>query len=576
MAMRINGHAHIFNLQTVLTEEAIAIIVGRLRRNGYADFILDAVQALLEEQLLRPEYLSEDELLRRFLAKIAGSAPFRSLLQSGGSLPVQISLLGTGVESLTIDTLKAALDSLSTAFDPKGGVGKGIFNLFETLRLAMRSDIVGVADALLDQLQPDDALVALMMDIVAKPEKPRDTANFKAQLAGTAAAALARPGRILPFVAVNPNRPDHFDVMCRAIEESGFLGVKLYPSLGYEVTTDAMLEVLGYCEREEVPVLVHSSAGGFYKSAATAQYSHPKHWEQLVGAHPDLRVCFAHCGGWGGFSGQVAEHRPWWEAIVALMDAYPNIYADLAYHVDMMASASSESPYFAELEALLAHPVRGTRMIFGTDSWLVRMAITENAYWRYFETKLTPARFAQIAEAAPMRFLGLPVNDTDQPRRNVRRHVDWLAARADRVGAEPTAWVRKLTDAAFAPVRGNPRWLQNNRANQFFHHFFRYEVKQIPSTYHAGGFEEFGKLRLRQLAYWTKGHEPDAMFEQRCRGNAAKLDQFFTSNGARYEGSYDSATAIEKLREIFRDGERLVPDAGAAVDAIYLFATELQ
>ena len=81
--VRINGHAHIFNLQTVLTEEAIAIIIGRLRRNGYADFILDGVQALLQEQLLRPEYLSEDELLRRFLAKMAGTAGFKTLLKAG-------------------------------------------------------------------------------------------------------------------------------------------------------------------------------------------------------------------------------------------------------------------------------------------------------------------------------------------------------------------------------------------------------------------------------------------------------------------------------------------------------------
>src|SRR5690606_17921052 len=141
---------------------------------------------------------------------------------------------------------------------------------------------------------------------------------------------------VLPFIAVNPHRSDHFEIMRRAIEEQGFVGVKLYPSLGYEMTTPAMRNVLAYCRAEDVPITIHCTATGFARDAASAGYSHPKHWLSLFTTpHDTLRVCFAHCGGWGGFCGEEADQIEWAETILSYMDEHPNVYADLSYHVEM-------------------------------------------------------------------------------------------------------------------------------------------------------------------------------------------------------------------------------------------------
>jgi len=572
--MRINGHAHIFNLQTVLTTEAVSIIADRLRRNAFQDFIADAVKDILERQLEKPQHLTEDGLLRELLVAIAKKADFQTFLatqSTGGALPIELRLLGTSAETLGVEVLRAALNQLSALLDQKDGLGRRVHDLFETLRLAMKPDILRVADALLDQGPPGSGLVALMMDIVATPEPPRDRANFAAQIRGTSDAALARPGRIFPFIAVNPNRTDHFSVMKRALEEQGFVGVKLYPSLGYSVTTPEMRSVIRHCAESDTPVLIHTTSGGFFKSPAATDFSHPRHWVNLMRDFPNLRICFGHCGGWGGFSNQDPDQVPWWTEVVTMMRNHPNVYGDLSYHVDMRQNPTTERAYFDALKVLLADPVVGGRIIFGTDSWLVRLSMSEESYWKYFGAQLSEAEFTQITETAPSSFLGIraPV------AANIQRHVKWLEARAGRVGRQPAPWVTSLSSVTFKPTFDDPSWSRANRAHVLLYQFLRFGVPQIPRGLIGKGFADGGKIGLHQLAYFTKGHEPNQLFENRCRENAANLDATYRSGGAGYEGSRTQPQVLEAVFEMFADGGHTLAEAGSFLDAIYVFPEEI-
>jgi predicted TIM-barrel fold metal-dependent hydrolase len=573
--MRINGHAHIFNLQTVLSEEALAIMVGRLERLRLHPAVLEAVRRILEDQLRRPEHLVEDELLRRFLGAVGRSSHFQGLLDTSAALPVEVRLLGTDAGSLAVDALKGALDQLSTRLAGRDGSRTTVFDMFETLRLAMQPDIPSVAGRLLVNLGPDDAIVALMMDIVRENEKPRDRQNFLAQLRGTADATLRYPGRVLPFVAVNPTRPDHLAIMRQAVEQMGFVGVKLYPSLGFEVGTPRIAAVLDYCLDADVPVLMHCTATGFFKSKATTDFSHPRHWAALLEKRPGLRVCFAHFGGWGGFSGQDPDQAGWSDVILQLMASHPQVYTDLSYHVDMMTGGEREERYLAGLRDLLADPAYSDRIIFGTDSWLVRLSLPDEVYWRYFETKLGPSLFARIAEAAPRRYLGLPDDQGGGARENIRRHVAWLEQHRTAVGAAPARWVASLSSAVFTPSRTDPHWSPNNRAHVSTYKFFRFDAKQIRPEHVGLGFEGSGKLRLRQLGYWTREHESDALFNQRRQNTAVAMESYLRTNGAGYEGDYDRQSAIDRLFLLLDDGDRTLAEAAAAVDAIFLFPSEL-
>jgi predicted TIM-barrel fold metal-dependent hydrolase len=574
--MRINAHAHIFNLQTVLTREAIEIIARRVRDRGVPEFVVGAVARILDRQLDRPEYLVEEELLERFIAEIAADANFESFVAGATApLPVEITVLGGGgIQGLGVSALRSSLDKLSTYLDARDGSGGGIFDVFETLRLAMQPDIVSVADRLLEHLRPDDALVALMMDITSDREPERDRQNFERQLRGTIEAAVQRPGRIFPFVAVNPRRATHFDVMRRAVEEMGFCGVKLYPSLGYAVDTPAMRKVYAYCMQADLPLLVHCTDGGFYRDTAAIANSDPDQWDPVLDDYPELRLCFGHCGGWRGLvGGGTPAPESWAETVIGYVRSFPNVCADLSYHVDMMSGGAMATDYFLTLRALLADPETAGRLLFGTDSWLVRLNVTDAHYWKYFELHLTAAEFQQITEEAPRRFLGLPGPDGTGALPNIERHLAYLEANRDRVGAEPSAWVRAaLPGVAFTPRVNDPFWTPNNHAHFYT---FRY-LRDLMTPSHAQlGFTRAGPLRLRQLTYWQKEHESPVLFQQRTEANARKLAAFCKVNGALYEGSYDDDAAVARLAELFADGERTVAEMGQSVDAIFRFHPEV-
>lgn len=574
--MRINSHAHIFNLQTVLTREAIEIIARRIRDRGVPEFVVGAVTRLLDRQLDHPEYLVEEELLERFIEEIARDTDFQNFVSGASSpLPVEITILGGGdIRGLGVGALRSSLDKLSTYLDARDASGGGIFDVFETLRLAMQPDIVTVADRLLEPAQSDDALVALMMDIVSEDEPERDARNFELQLRGTAEAAVQRPGRIFPFVAVNPRRETHYEVMIRAVEQLGFVGVKLYPSLGYSVDTPAMRKVYDYCMRMDLPLLVHCTDGGFYRDHGSIANSDPEAWYSVLEDYPELRLCFGHCGGCRNLCGAGAPAPDGWAiAVLEYVRSFPNVCADLSYHVDMMVGGAAEANYFATLRALLTDPTTAGRLLFGTDGWLVRLNVTEAHYWRYFEHHLTPDEFRQIAEEAPRRFLGLPASDGTGMLPNIERHLAYLESARDRVGAEPAAWVRAALPAvAFTPRTSDPFWTPNNQA-----HFYTYRyVRDLMTPSHAQlGFARSGDLRLRQLTYWHKEHEADALFRQRAESNARKLAAFCRTNGAIYEGSYDDDGIVSRLAELFADGDRTIAQMGQSVDALFRFHTEV-
>ncbi|HEV8364560.1 MAG TPA: hypothetical protein VGQ52_13680, partial [Gemmatimonadaceae bacterium] len=165
--MRINCHAHIFNIQCILTQETIDIVVGRLRQ-GTTRFVADAVEGVLQSLLRNPRFLNEEELLRLFLEKIGVSAAFTSAKNALPSPPPEFVMLGGLLDDLPLHVLQGILDSLSTQFDKKDKSGGGVFDTWQTLRIALKPSCSAVANDLLSEMKDEDALVALMMDITSE------------------------------------------------------------------------------------------------------------------------------------------------------------------------------------------------------------------------------------------------------------------------------------------------------------------------------------------------------------------------------------------------------------------------
>jgi predicted TIM-barrel fold metal-dependent hydrolase len=570
--MHVNVHAHIFTLRTVLSAEAINVMVQRLADQGVPSLIVEAVRRFLDRLLDRPEILDERAILARLLTELRGVTGFDAFMQANlARLPFAVVIEGDGLENLPADTLRAAFDQLTSAMDGGSRAGKRPFDIVQTLRLALRSTITEVADELLRQMGDDDALVALMMDIRAPDEVARDRSNFMRQIAGTREAALQRPGRVLPFFAVHPERPDHFELLKDGIDSGAFIGVKLYPSLGYEVDSDKLRRVYQYCMEQDVPVLLHCSHSGFYRRTDYINYCDPSVWEPvLAGPLEGLRVCFAHFGGWQtlGRPGGL-DAGTWGATIVRLMRERSNVFTDLAYHCEQMLDPADEAHYFSTLTTLLAEQKLRRRILFGTDSWLLRMDMTEGVFWSYYRQKLSAVDFDRIASHAPREFLGFPAAPGGALRPNLARHVQFLSASRNKFGAEPAAWFREVAGAEYTLDRDPADWQQHMGAVRCTYRMCREHMSKAQVR---GGYLANRTTRLNELTYYRPRDPNFSLLVDRLALNLVGAGE---DTGAKYRDGWTRKRAVERVKAVVAEGSmRLVGMAGL-LDSIFNFEESL-
>lgn len=297
--------------------------------------------------------------------------------------------------------------------------GKKYDKVHEVLAM-MDEDIDTVADQLLNEMREAGIVMVtpLMMDLEfasfnVKPETP-----YRYQVLLVSEIAGKRPGEIMPFIMFDPRRRGGSELIKRALEEMGFLGVKMYPPLGYHPDPSSFLndaemnrelkEVYEYCEKESIPITAHCSRGGAYSGdlmrckELVLQFCQPSSWEGVLKKYPTLYLNFAHFGGGEDFL-DVEKPESWSYMIRGFMGEYDHVYADISYHEPALWSKTSES-YLEVLNELMKDPVVKDRIILGTDWPMTRHTWKEKEYVDAFR-QLPPESLRQIACDNPLGFL---------------------------------------------------------------------------------------------------------------------------------------------------------------------------
>lgn len=288
---------------------------------------------------------------------------------------------------------------------------------------------VSVHDYLTTYNRPGTRVVDLMLpsmvdyDFWLKKGTPTFT-SLEAQVRVMRHISILTNGRVHAFVPFDPLRQVAFDLgyargdslklVQRAIGEDGFVGVKLYPPMGFSVLgnaerdgkgfwkqpwlpgwTDrrdlgsrldgAMRQLFAWCESEQVPLMAHTSESNG-PSAEFEALTDSRFWTQALSEFPKLRVSFGHFGSSSPVAAGMARSR----AFAGLMNAAPTspgsrAYADAGYFVEVI----SKEP---DLQAVLRKLYEETsskgdaalvnRFIYGTD-W--EMTLTEGAVKGYLE-----------------------------------------------------------------------------------------------------------------------------------------------------------------------------------------------
>jgi len=125
---------------------------------------------------------------------------------------------------------------------------------------------------------------------------------------------------------------------------------------------------------------------------------------------PALRLNLGHFGG---------ELRTWVDGAVALIDRYPNVYADLSN-----SALVYDDRFAAQLQAQLGelfarHPKLKRRVMYGSDWWLSMLDPEAGRAVERFHAVLgavlAPEELADLMGRNALRFLGL-TDDQNRPR----------------------------------------------------------------------------------------------------------------------------------------------------------------
>jgi hypothetical protein len=181
-----------------------------------------------------------------------------------------------------------------------------------------------------------------------------------------------------------------FDGSIKSIGSHYFIGIKVYPPLGFnpwpveEWESNAAEEMekvcylYQFCLDNNIPITAHCSDGGFLVDKNYKDLSSPFKWEPVLKKYPKLRLNLAHFGG-------VAK-KDWRKKIVDLIlePEYENFYTDISYqgvnkksYDDLRHFVDSYDP--EQRARLMEH------IIFGTDFMInLQNICTYSEYLKYF------------------------------------------------------------------------------------------------------------------------------------------------------------------------------------------------
>ena len=213
--------------------------------------------------------------------------------------------------------------------------------------------------------------------------------------------SLAFPGRVHFFAPFDPWRDsatpassgDALKLVQQAVMERGFLGVKLYPPMGFAAADNETLDfsavgqhdskafgrqldasldrLFDWALEEDVPIMTHCNFSEESKHGF-AQRASPAFWADALAKHSGLRVNLGHFGGQENLGPGGANHAADWpEMIVALMESVngSRVYTDIGNF--NLHDSARRAAWLATLQTTLAqNPVLASRLMYGSD-WLL-------------------------------------------------------------------------------------------------------------------------------------------------------------------------------------------------------------
>lgn len=251
--------------------------------------------------------------------------------------------------------------------------------------------------------------------------------TYNCQIEELARLKKEYPNNVIPFYHVDPRRPCVVEFLKYAVEAYGFMGVKLYPPLGYFPYDTRLDEVYKYCQEKNLPIMAHCSpyssvqykgkmkdlkqlliegnprtdVTGKNRKELCSLFTNPLNYKQVIKKFPKLRICFAHFGSdssWERYMDEGDEDSNWFTMIKKLISEYPNFYSDISYVLN-------DKKFWPVLQGVLCDDKMKEKVLFGSDYYMVEVQADEKVFGKSLRNYIGEDYFQQIAVKNPEKFL---------------------------------------------------------------------------------------------------------------------------------------------------------------------------
>ena len=238
------------------------------------------------------------------------------------------------------------------------------------------------------------AILPMDMAFMGAGRVPR---AYTEQLNELALLKKTYPNKILPFVHIDPRRPNSLELFIEYIEQHNFHGLKLYPPLGIFPYDERLYPIYEYCQKQKLPVIAHCSPKNpvhfkgskkeIYellkrskipvdqknksKKELCANFTHPHNYKYVMEDFPELKICMAHFGSgdqWNEYLDQPGKSDNWFSIIREMIEEYPYFYTDISFTMN-------DKSYFSLLKVLMSDDNINSKILFGSDYYMVENRI---------------------------------------------------------------------------------------------------------------------------------------------------------------------------------------------------------
>jgi predicted TIM-barrel fold metal-dependent hydrolase len=264
-----------------------------------------------------------------------------------------------------------------------------------------------------------------------------------------------RPYAMHGYVAYDPRRHivtngESFKDVQDAVTTGGFIGAKIYPSMGFmpignagktykvlrgdgskttiSISGDqldaALIKFYTWCVSADVPLMAHCGCSN-YASPDFKCYGSPGHWQQVLD-HKDfsgnqpfrtLRLNLGHSGGLPDY-GKSGDGKGFLPKTIEMISSgnYPNLYGDIAYDSVVLERDSNEKGYDDTVMGFLKknwnQPNVAQKIMYGSDWSMIGLEFHNEEF--YSDVKLrfgnllgSPMELNALLKGNAAKFLGL-------------------------------------------------------------------------------------------------------------------------------------------------------------------------